>query len=138
MIYTKFFKDLGKFDAPIAGGKGASLGEMTQAGIPVPGGYVVLSETFEKFIHATDLAQEIDAILDKVDHKAIHTIDQASEDIRALILSREMPDEIKTEIMESFAELNAEFVCGPIVSNGRGWNRSCMGRTIGKLLECNT
>jgi phosphoenolpyruvate synthase/pyruvate phosphate dikinase len=110
MIYTKFFKDLGKFDAPIAGGKGASLGEMTQAGIPVPGGYVVLSETFEKFIHATDLAQEIDAILDKVDHKAIHTIDQASEDIRALILSREMPDEIKTEIMESFAELNAEFV----------------------------
>jgi len=32
----KKFTEISKVDTEIAGGKGASLGEMTQAGIPVP------------------------------------------------------------------------------------------------------
>ena len=36
LMFTLPFKKLGKGDASQAGGKGASLGEMTQAGIPVP------------------------------------------------------------------------------------------------------
>ncbi|MEK7556776.1 MAG: PEP/pyruvate-binding domain-containing protein, partial [Patescibacteria group bacterium] len=43
MAFTKPFEKLSKEDVGIAGGKGASLGEMTQAGIPVPPGFVVLS-----------------------------------------------------------------------------------------------
>lgn len=50
MTYLKPFSELGKNDAPIAGGKGASLGEMTQAGIPVPPGFVILADAFEYFI----------------------------------------------------------------------------------------
>ena len=48
MEFIRNFNKLGKHDAAIAGGKGASLGEMTQAGIPVPPGFVILSESFEK------------------------------------------------------------------------------------------
>lgn len=79
MELLRDFKKLDKNDANIAGGKGASLGEMTQAGIPVPPGFVVLSASFERFLEETDLNVEIDAILNSVDHKAIHTIDNASE-----------------------------------------------------------
>ena len=35
------FEDLSRADVPYAGGKGANLGELTAAGLPVPGGFVV-------------------------------------------------------------------------------------------------
>ena len=55
----KSIKQLGKNDVAIAGGKGASLGEMTKAGIPVPPGFVVLASAFDKFWGGigTDLAR---------------------------------------------------------------------------------
>ena len=43
----KFFNQITKFDVATAGGKGASLGEMVQAGLPVPPGFVVTPEAFE-------------------------------------------------------------------------------------------
>ncbi len=110
MELIRNFKELSKNNADIAGGKGASLGEMTQAGIPVPPGFVVLSESFEQFLHETDLVQEIDSILHKVNHKEIHTVESASEAIRALILSRDMPEDIAQAIHISFKELNAKYV----------------------------
>ena len=110
MKYTKLFRELNRNDAAIAGGKGASLGEMLNAGIPVPDGYVVLSTTFDKFIEDTDLVQEVDAILDGVNHKEIHTVESASEKIKGLILSREMPHDIAEEIKTNFKSLGTKFV----------------------------
>lgn len=110
MSFIKSFNKLNKDDALIAGGKGASLGEMTQAGIPVPPGFVVLSEAFEYFIRETDLIQEIDAILDKVDHKEVHTVEGASEKIQSLILNSEMPEDIRKEIEKEFKILNTKYV----------------------------
>lgn len=110
MEYTKPFKGLGKKDADIAGGKGASLGEMINSNIPVPDGFVVLADTFEKFIAETDLVQEIDSILHSVDHKAVHTVDDASEKIQALIKNAEMPKDIADEVLSSFKNLDSEFV----------------------------
>lgn len=47
MNFTKSFNKISKKDISLAGGKGASLGEMIKAGIPAPGGFVVL--TFYNF-----------------------------------------------------------------------------------------
>lgn len=110
MKWIKSFKNISKEDTIIAGGKGASLGEMTQAGIPVPEGYVITSETFDRFLEITDINVEIDAILNDVDTEAIHTAEKASEEIQRLILAHEIPGDIKKEIQESFKELNTEFV----------------------------
>ena len=44
------FRDIGINDRPTVGGKGASLGELTQAGIRVPPGYVVSTRAFERFL----------------------------------------------------------------------------------------
>ncbi len=108
--YIKNFSELNKTNADIAGGKGASLGEMTQAGIPVPPGFVLLSNSFDQFLKETDLVQEIDSILEKVRHNEMHTVESASADIKALILSRQMPEDIKAEIKKYFGGLNTEFV----------------------------
>lgn len=110
MELVRNFKGLGKSDAPIAGGKGASLGEMTNAGIPVPPGFVVLSNSFEQFLHETSLHTEIDTVLHKVDHRDINTVEKASETIKGLILSREMPKDIEEAITKEFKALGAKWV----------------------------
>jgi len=101
---------LNKNDVNLAGGKGASLGEMKRAGIPVPPGFVILSTAFEKFLEETDINVEIDAILHTVNHKKIHTVDDASENIKALILGAEMPRDIAEEIITSFKKLGTKYV----------------------------
>ncbi len=106
----KKFTEISKADTEIAGGKGASLGEMIQAGISVPNGFVILSNTFDRFIEETDLNVEIEAVLDEVDIKKIHTVENASEKIKGMILSKEMPEDIKTQILEYYKKLNSKFV----------------------------
>lgn len=110
MEIIRNFKNLSKNDSSIAGGKGASLGEMTNAGMPVPPGFVVLSGAFEKFLKETDLNVEIDSILHKVNHKKIHTVEDASEKIQSLILEAKMPRDIKREILGSFKKLGSKYV----------------------------
>ncbi len=110
MEFSRPFEKLSKSDAVIAGGKGASLGEMTQAGIPVPEGFVVLSTTFDTFIKKADLVQEVEAILLNVDHKAVHTVEAASEKIQGLIMAAAMPEEIATDIIAGFETLDSKFV----------------------------
>ncbi|MSU54349.1 MAG: hypothetical protein EXS48_00715 [Candidatus Staskawiczbacteria bacterium] len=110
MELIRDFKKLNKNDAAIAGGKGASLGEMSQVGLPVPPGFVILSESFEKFLEETDLNVEIDTVLHSVNHKEMHTIENASEKIQALILGADMPKDIENEIQKFFAQLDAKYV----------------------------
>ncbi len=110
MQLIKSFDKLGKNDAAIAGGKGASLGEMAQAGIPVPSGFVIVAGAFEQFLEETDLLQEIDAILHSVDHNQMHTVEHASEKIQVLILEAQMPADIAGEIEKNSTDLGAEFV----------------------------
>ncbi len=104
------FEQIGKNDAGIAGGKGASLGEMTRAGIPVPPGFVILASAFERFLEEADLNQELDTILHTVNHQEIHTVDSASERIRQRIVSAKMPEDIATRIRANFEELGATHV----------------------------
>lgn len=110
MEYIKPLSNLSKQNSDIAGGKGASLGEMFQAGIPVPEGFVILSPTFDAFLMKADLVQEIEAILENIDHKAVHTIDAASEKIQELIKHSEMPKDIAEEVQSQFKLLNSKFV----------------------------
>lgn len=110
MELIKFFENISKNDVALAGGKGASLGEMTKAGISVPAGFVILSSAFEKFLEETDLIVEVDAILDSVNHKELHTIEAASEKIQNLILKSKIPKDVTIEIKKFFKKLDSEFV----------------------------
>lgn len=110
MKYIEFFEHISKDDVTLAGGKGASLGEMTQAGILVPPGFVVLSGAVETFLKETNLTQEIEAALDAVDHNVMHTVEDASEKIQHLILQARIPEPITKEILQAYKKLGAEFV----------------------------
>ena len=109
-MFIKEFKELGKNDADIAGGKGASLGEMTKAKIPVPPGFVILASSFDKFLEETMIFEDVKSILSKVNHKDINSVDRASNEIRNMILKTEFPKDIGKEIMSHFKKLGAEYV----------------------------
>lgn len=109
-MFIQFFSKIGKKDAAIAGGKGASLGEMTQSKIPVPPGFVVLAGAFDRFLIETDLEQELEAQLKKVNYKDINSVDGASNIIRALILRAKMPTDLEKDIISNFKKLKAKFV----------------------------
>ncbi len=110
MILIKTIEQITKSDTTIAGGKGASLGEMTQAGISVPPGFVILTSAFERFLDETDLNVEIEVILDSVNHEEIHTVEHASEKIEALILGAVIPNDIAGEIQKFFERLDSKYV----------------------------
>ncbi len=74
MKYTFNFKKLSKDDVAIAGGKGASLGEIMAVKIPVPPGFVVLALAFDKFYGSAfpeGLAKEILAEFKKLKTKYV-------------------------------------------------------------------
>ncbi|TAJ13116.1 hypothetical protein EPO56_03495 [Patescibacteria group bacterium] len=110
MHWVKPTSEISKTDVALAGGKGASLGEMTQAGILVPGGFVILSSAFENFLKETHLNIEIEAALDTVNHKETHTVENASEKIQTLILEAEIPKNVLNEIKNFFKKLDTKYV----------------------------
>ncbi len=109
-MFTKKFQELGRRDANIAGGKGASLGEMTRAGIPVPPGYVILADAFDRFLHEAELKTEIEAELNKVNYDNVASVERASETLHDLIHDARFPKDLEEEILSAFDELGSEFV----------------------------
>jgi len=108
--FIKNFIEISKKDVSIAGGKGASLGEMTFVKISVPPGFIVLASAFDRFLKEVDLIQEIEAQLHKVNYDDINSVDRASNVIRDLIHDAKMPEDLQKEIMNNFKKLKTKFV----------------------------
>ena len=53
------FAEIGRGDIELAGGKGANLGELTRAGLPVPPGFVVTTAAYRAFVAANGLDEQI-------------------------------------------------------------------------------
>ncbi len=110
MEIIREFKKLGKNDTSIAGGKGASLGEMTKAGIPVPSGFVILSPVFDHFINQNLLSDKISKILNETDIHNIDLVNVASETIQKLIIKLPIRGDSEKEILKKYRELNLKNV----------------------------
>ena len=59
MQYIRRLADLGRGDLAIAGGKGANLGELTRAGLPVPSGFVLTTAAYRTYIDRTGIGEKI-------------------------------------------------------------------------------
>lgn len=109
-MFTKIFQKISKKNVKIAGGKGASLGEMSSAKIPVPPGFVVLADAFEKFLEESDLNAEVETKLKKVNFKDVNSVNKASSEIRDLIHDAPFPKDIGQEIIKSYRKLKLGLV----------------------------
>ncbi|OHA67091.1 MAG: hypothetical protein A3C82_02450 [Candidatus Wildermuthbacteria bacterium RIFCSPHIGHO2_02_FULL_47_12] len=110
MRFVEQLDKLSKKDVGIAGGKGASLGEMIQNGISVPPGFVVLAHAFDAFLKEAGIKNEIDTMLRSVDYRAMRSVEHASQKITSLICGAHISSDIAQEVRRSFKELGAQYV----------------------------
>ncbi len=107
MAYVLGFEEVDKRSLPSVGGKNASLGEMLKAGIRVPPGFAITTDSYLELITSAGIADEIQSILAKVNPDDVTSLDDACARIQALILSARMPDSIAHAIDENYCELCA-------------------------------
>ncbi|OGD03052.1 pyruvate, water dikinase [Candidatus Amesbacteria bacterium RIFCSPHIGHO2_02_FULL_47_9] len=105
--YIRWFSEISKSDIAIAGGKGANLGELTQAKIPVPPGFVILSSAYFDFLDANDLRPQIKNILLKCDVSDTRQLESASDKVQKLLHSAEMPEQVSQELFTSYDQLGS-------------------------------
>ncbi|WP_181692770.1 pyruvate, water dikinase [Natronomonas sp. LN261] len=92
-------------DIGLVGGKGASLGEMTAAGLPVPPGFVVTAGTYRAFIEGTGIDEELFDAVD-VDSDDSEALSAAEERAKELILGTEMPEDVREDILAAYDDLD--------------------------------
>jgi pyruvate,water dikinase len=109
MKFIKWIKELSKNDLPIVGGKAANLGEMYNAGLPVPQAFVVTAEAYKEFLKRTKLKGKILKILKETDFNNPTNLEENTKKIRELIENAKMPEEIEKEIIEAYEKLSKEF-----------------------------
>lgn len=106
---TSFFKDIDKHDTPVVGGKGANLGEMTKIGMPVPNGFAVTIEAYDRFLAENEIAKKIYDLLDETDVNDPVQLGSASSKIKRMIIEGKMPEEVGREIISSYKKLSGHF-----------------------------
>lgn len=92
-------------DVDDVGGKGANLGELASAGLPVPPGFVITTDGYTAFVQSTRIADRIVAIAAGVpadDHQAA---EEAARQIADVFASAELPDELAAAIADGYREL---------------------------------
>lgn len=105
MNYIRWFDDIGAGDVGVVGGKGANLGEMAQAGLPVPPGFCLASAAYRDFIRETDLEAAISRILAAMQPGEPADVESKSAQIRALIVEKNVPEHIADQVRESYRRL---------------------------------
>jgi pyruvate,water dikinase len=105
-----WFDEVGKNDLGLVGGKGANLGELTQAKIPVPPGFIVTSDAYFDFIKATKITEFISHYLKYLDVNDSTLLQETANEIKNRISTAKMPDYIKNEIKAAYKKLNAQKV----------------------------
>lgn len=99
-----WLEDVGKENLSIVGGKGASLGEMINIDVPVPGGFAVTAQAFRDFIDRSGISKKLfDAL--KVDANNEGQLLKAEENAKRLIMEAKVPKDIEKAIKSRYEEL---------------------------------
>jgi pyruvate,water dikinase len=105
--YVRGFEELGKGDVALAGGKGANLGELVHADLPVPPGFVVLASAYRAFVEQAGLQEPISQELAALDVRDRAALDAAAERLQARLREAPMPAAVRDELVAAYGELSA-------------------------------
>ncbi len=100
-----WFHEISKEDVPIAGGKGANLGEMIRAGFPIPEGFVVTTYAFNKHLEENRLKEKIYKIINEINVDDPKDLEEKTKIIRKLIEEAPMPKDLEEKIKDYYRKL---------------------------------
>jgi pyruvate,water dikinase len=102
---TLTFAELSAADVAYAGGKGANLGELTGAGLPVPPGFVVGAPAYAAFCAHSGLREHLGELLADVDVEDLAALEAASAAARQAVLDAPLPDSLREAILAAHRQL---------------------------------
>ena len=105
MEIVKWFEDIGKADVNKAGGKGANLGELVKAGLPVPPGFVITGQAYLLFTTESGLTQKIAHSIEGLNVDDTSALQAKAKEVQETIIGSEMPATIKNEILKAYDEM---------------------------------
>ncbi|MBT2594360.1 PEP/pyruvate-binding domain-containing protein [Arthrobacter sp. ISL-72] len=108
MRYIDDLGEAGRDDVARAGGKGAGLGELVRAGLPVPPGFVLTTAAYELYIRENVLADRIQEHASLPAFTGASDYDEASGHIRGLFTGSVMPAAVVGEIRDAYRELDTD------------------------------
>lgn len=109
-----WFADIAIGDRATVGGKGASLGELTRAGIRVPPGFVVTTGAFRDFFAGIDPDGTIPAAIGRLKADDLLAISAATQRIRERIETVPMPQSLQDAIVAAYRTLIADESDAPV------------------------
>jgi pyruvate,water dikinase len=112
--HVRWFADITLNDRLMVGGKGGSLGELMKAGISVPPGFVVCTDSFERFLALLETQGPIRPRIAALSLQDLRGIRLLSEEVRARIESASIPEDVRDEIISAHAKLCGENLQRPL------------------------
>lgn len=111
MKYIKQFDELTLADTPLVGGKNSSLGQMisqlTSRYVEIPRGFAITADAYWKYLHSNNFMDQLKTLLVQiVDYQDISRVQKTGRQIRELLLSGNLPEDLKSEIAESYKKLS--------------------------------
>ena len=100
-----WFDQVGRDATPLVGGKGANLGELTQAQIPVPPGFVVTTSAYRAFLLDTGLDRRIAELVEGLNVEDDEALQDIACQVRAAIEEAPMPADLREQIEAAYREL---------------------------------
>ena len=100
------FDQVTRDDLPQVGGKGANLGEMTHAGLPVPPGFVVTVEAYERALSEDGAVARVEELLTRVNVDDPVALEAASAHAREIVRSAVIPDDVREGILAAYRALS--------------------------------
>ena len=91
----------------LAGGKGANLARLAQAGYPVPGGFIIATLGYRAYCDTNAAVPAIQSILAETSLDDPASLENASERIRRLFRSARMPAALADEIKTAYRQIGA-------------------------------
>jgi pyruvate,water dikinase len=110
MRYVEDIANLGMPDAEEAGGKGANMGEMVGAGLPVPPGFVVLRDSYLESMKAAGVADELNAAHREAMSAALDPsrFGEMCARMKALVLGAGMPESVRERIVAAYRAMGPD------------------------------
>jgi pyruvate, water dikinase len=101
----------------LAGGKAHSLARMhREAGVPIPGGFVVTTRSFHLFLKHNNLRHRLDEMLTQVRLNQGERLEELCRCLKAMILEGEVPPEVQEDIRRRLEEFQQQGFQGPWVA----------------------
>jgi pyruvate,water dikinase len=104
------FADLRRHHVDVAGGKGANLGELLAAGIPVPPGFVVTTHAYRDFVDSSGIAAALRGALSSIDAAEHAALDAAAARLRSLIVEAAAQPSCAAAVCDSYDRLGGALV----------------------------